>query len=91
MNIEYLKTLEVYWQETDPDDDQARYEHFDSITELIEDEAVFARLAESSDYDELGDKVYDFMNLEYRWKVGELLDLSIRDPVADKYLYVLET
>ena len=91
MDLEYLKTLEVYWQETDPDDDHAKTEHFDSITELIEDESLLEQLAESADYEELGDRIYDFINLQYKWKVGELLDLAIRDPKTNEELYYFES
>ena len=89
MDLEYLKTLEVYWQETDPDDDHAKTEHFDAMTELFTDEQI-AEFTDAEDYEELGDRIYDYINLDYKWKVGELLDLAIRDPKTNEELYYFE-
>ena len=91
MTLDYIKTLEVWWQETDtdPDDPEAIDEHFDLVEDLYEDNpGALAALTEATDYDDLLDKIYDFINLEYKWKVGEIRDAALRE--EDKELAKFE-
>lgn len=55
-DLDYIKGLEVYWQETDPDEEDSYYEMFMTIGEKYTDEqiqsAINATLEEVDDDDE---------------------------------------